>query len=413
MTNDFQYKPTTAFWKIDKLLRTKSKEYIIQGGQGAGKTISILMLLIDYAHSNDVREISILSDELSKMKKTIIRDFLKIVKDWNLYRKEYWNKTESIYTFPNGSFIEFVGLDVSDIGKGMRRHISYFNEVNKVNEEGYSQVASRSNKVLMDFNPDAHFFAHELINDTNFLSLTFNDNEYLSQSEVDSILEYKRKGYNEEGTIINQFWANKWRVYGLGEIGSVEGRIYEHFRKVSYMDFIKLNLPTFYGMDWGKNHPFAVLQFKYDKYNNSMYCHELNYDSEVKLLSKLTDREKALIGDKHGGIIPYLAEKLGIPKDATIVCDSAVPDNILLLRSYGYEYAYGIDKPRGSVMAGITLVQSKNIFYTDCSTNIHFESFNYSYRKDRKGVIDDEVDKINDDAMDVIRYGVRHAEKQL
>ena len=48
INEDFTYKPTTAFKKIAKLVRQNDLA-IIQGGQGASKTISILMLLIDLA----------------------------------------------------------------------------------------------------------------------------------------------------------------------------------------------------------------------------------------------------------------------------------------------------------------------------------------------------------------------------
>ena len=106
-----------------------------------------------------------------------------------------------------------------------------------------------------------------------------------------------------------------------------------------------------------------------------------------------------------------MAKKLNIPKEAIIVCDSAVPDNIKLLRSHGWEYAYGIDKPKGSVMAGISLLQSTNVFYTDCSAGIEHEHQTYQYRADRMGVVDDEVLKENDDLIDPIRYLRRHYEK--
>jgi phage terminase large subunit len=88
-----------------------------------------------------------------------------------------------------------------------------------------------------------------------------------------------------------------------------------------------------------------------------------------------------------------------------------VPDNIRLLRNHGWEYAYGIDKPKGSVMAGISLLQSTNVFYTDCSSGIEHEHQTYQYRADRMGVVDDEVLKENDDLIDPIRYLRRHYEK--
>ena len=79
-----------------------------------------------------------------------------------------------------------------------------------------------------DFNPDAEFFIHtEVITreDCDFLKLTFQDNEMLDKGEKEEILRYKELGYNEQGEVINKYWANKWRVYGLGEVGAIDGAV--------------------------------------------------------------------------------------------------------------------------------------------------------------------------------------------
>lgn len=409
----FKFKPTTALYKIKTLLKNISRVFVISGGQGAGKTISILMLIIDYAHRNEKKKISIISAELSKMKKTVIQDFLNIMDDWNMMQYGRWNIAENKFTFKNGTFIEFLGLDTHDVGKGMRRDLSYFNEGNKLKLESYRQVASRCKLNIVDFNPDKKFWAHDLIEENNFINLTFKDNEFLSKEESESILDYYKKGYSDAGIIINEYWANIWRVYGLGEVGSVEGRIFTHFKPISYQDYHDINFTRSYAIDWGKNHGFGIVEGKFDKYKNNFYTHELNYKSENKLISELTDNEKAFVNNaQNGGIIIHTVNKVNIPKDATIVCDSAVPDNIRLLRNHGWEYAYGIDKPKGSVMAGISLLQSTNVFYTDCSKGIELEHQRYQYRADRMGTIDDEVLKENDDLIDPIRYLRRHFEKK-
>ena len=173
MMMKFKYKPTTAFYKIQTLLKNDSRVFVIQGGQGASKTISILMLIIDLGFRTKDKKISIVSDELSKMKRTVVRDFLNILKDWNMYELGNWNKSENIYTFPDGSFVEFLGLDMHDVGKGMRRDVVYFNEANKIKLDAYIQVASRSKVNLIDFNPDSLFWGHDLINDNNFVQLDF------------------------------------------------------------------------------------------------------------------------------------------------------------------------------------------------------------------------------------------------
>ena len=410
--SDFKFKPTTTLWRIKTLLKNDSNVFVVSGGQGSGKTISILMLIIDYASRNEKKKISIISSELSKMKKTVIKDFLDIMRDWNMINLGRWNISENTFTFNNGTFIDFLGLDVHDVGKGMRRDLVYFNEANKLKLEAYRQVASRSKLNIIDFNPDSYFWGHDLISDNNFINTTFRENEYLPKSEVNAILDYYNKGYNEDGTIKNEYWANVWRVYGLGEIGSIEGRIFTHFQKITYNDYLTKPFKTVYAIDFGKNDPTAIIEGKFDRAFNNLYVNELNYASENQIMMNLSDFDKQkLNSEPNGGVVVYLLTKLGVPKDAFLVCDSARPDHILTLRRFGWEYAYGIDKPKGSIMHGISQLQATNVFYTENSNNLDFEYQNYRYKKDRLGVIDDEAEDDNNHLMDALRYLRRHFEK--
>lgn len=224
------------------------------------------------------------------------------------------------------------------------------------------------------------------------------EREYLADNIVSYYQQLKEKDEKKYNQVVLGGWTE-----------AVEGRVFSNWTRNTYQDFIKLPFKSFFGVDWGKNHKFGIVELKYDRYTNTLYCHQRNYLSENELLAKLEPIELANINNE-GGIIIHTFKKLGIPDDADIVCDSAVPDNILLLRDYGWEYAVGIDKPKGSVMAGITLLQSTNVVYTDCSDGIDLEFKNYSYANDRLGVVDDEVIKAYDDIIDPIRYGRRYIE---
>jgi len=224
------------------------------------------------------------------------------------------------------------------------------------------------------------------------------EREYLADNIVSYYQQLKIKDEKKYNQVVLGGWTE-----------AVEGRVFTNWTRNTYQDFIKLPLKSFFGVDWGKNHKFGIVELKYDRYTNTLYCHQRNYFSENELLAKLEPIELANINNE-GGIIIHTFKKLGIPYDADVVCDSAVPDNILLLRDYGWEYAIGINKPKGSVMAGITLLQSTNVVYTDVSDGIDLEFKNYSYANDRLGIVDDEVIKAFDDIIDPIRYGRRYIE---
>lgn len=188
---------------------------------------------------------------------------------------------------------------------------------------------------------------------------------------------------------------------------AVEGRVFNDWTKNTYKDFKELKLRSIFGVDWGKNHKFGIVECKYDTYENTLYCHQRNYLSENELIAELEPSEMGVMQD-NGGIIIDTFRKLDIPKDAYLICDSARPDNILLLRDYGWEYSIGVDKPKGSVMAGITLLHGTKVVYTKESFGIDLEFRNYAYAEDRLGIIDDEVIKAYDDIIDGIRY-IRYA----
>ena len=224
--------------------------------------------------------------------------------------------------------------------------------------------------------------------------------EYLAKN----IVAYYERLKEANETKYNQIVLGAWTE-------AVEDRVFNNWQRISMREYMELTLRPIYAVDWGKNHGFGIVELKYDHYKNNLYCHELNWKSENELIAELPPEQRQRINTSQGGIIVYTFTRLNIPKDAYVVCDSAVPDNVLNLRSHGWEYAYGIDKPKGSVMAGISLLHNTNVFYTDVSKGIDYEFKNYSYNKDRLGVVDDEVIKLNDDLIDPIRYGRRHFEK--
>jgi phage terminase large subunit len=228
---------------------------------------------------------------------------------------------------------------------------------------------------------------------------------YIHTSYLDVPKEYLAENIVNYYQVLKETDEKKYNQVVLGGwVEAVEGRVFSHFTQNTFDDFVKLNFPSFYGIDWGKNHGFGIIWCKYDRYTNTLYCHELNSKSENKLIEELSIEQRQALSKENGGIIIYTLNRLGLPKDKDIICDSAVPDNIEMLQDFGWQYAIGIDKPKGSVMAGISLLQSTNVVYTKESKGIDNDFMNYQYAKDRLGVVDDEVVKLNDDCVDPIRY---------
>ncbi len=387
---EYKYKPTTALKKINALLKP-SGVFIVQGGQGAGKTISILQLLIDFAYRNPKKEITIASHQLSKMKGTVVRDFIKIMKDYNLFVDSQWNKSSFMYVFPDDTYIEFIPLDRDDVGKGMRRDVVYFNEGNKVTYDAFVQVYSRSKLNIIDFNPDKRFFAHDLIKEDNFITLTFNDNEYLPESERNSILDYKVKGfyntelvnYDTEENVKNKWWANKWRVYGEGKIGMLDGLVFQNWNTIDKVpDDAEL---IGYGLDFGYTNDPTALTACY-KWNGKTILDQKIY------ASNLSNQD-----------IANLYDTLGLDKQALTIADSSEPKTIAELKKYRIN-VQGAIKGADSVKFGLSKMQEHEFLITTKSQSLMFEFQNYSWKKDRDGnVFNIPEDKYNH-GIDGIRY---------
>jgi phage terminase large subunit len=421
---------TTGLRKISAL---KKRIWCIEGGQGAAKTFSILMLIVDYASSNPNKEIFIASDELSKMRITVIKDFLKVMIGFNIFNRTRW--TDGVlYRYPNGSFVRFLGLDKEDIGKGLRSDLIFVNEANKVKFDTYRELTSRAKRVIIDFNPNKKFWAHQQIvtrDDCDFLRLTFNDNEFLSQQERYEILLYKRKGFQLDDKsefvlketfdtlgkkvynriVLNQYWANMWRVYGEGLPGEVEGRIYT-WGKIAYETYLHIEKQEVVGNDWGKVDPWGVVGLKY--HDGNLYVDEKNYESENEIEQGLPQSVLHQIrgsetmqadGEKHDGLVSWKFKQFGIPYDTVISCDNNRPNKIRSLRRAGWEYAVAVGG-KTDLINRIGILSGLNIFYTDRSTNIEYEQETYCYDKDAAGTLLEKPIDQDNHLIDAIAYGV-------
>ena len=387
-TEKNKYLFTTAYIKILNLIESNPEEnvFVIRGGQGASKTISILQLIIQSLATKE-KEATVLSSELSKMKRTVIRDYKKICKDWGTLKNEHdFNKSESKHDYFNGSYLDFLGADVNDVGKGFRRDILYINEADKMDVDTAVQFISRAGLTIIDYNPDALFWGDEYINENNFLTLTFEDNEYLPESEVKSILDYKIKGFFDQDSkdlfnvnnIRNRYWANKWKVYGCGLVGSLDGVVFDNWEVVDGIPEGARLLGI--GLDFGySNDPSAAVEVY--KYNDKRILNEVFY--------------------RTGMLNGEIAKSL--PKNTFIYADSAEPKSIEEIRRTGVNIM-PVKKGADSIVFGIQIMQTQSYLITSNSTNVINEFQKYTWIKDKSGIVKNKpIDKHNH-AIDSIRY---------
>lgn len=365
------YKLTTA---TKKLLTKKKRIRAVAGGTSAGKTISILQILIDDAQSDTKPTLtSVVSESFPHLRRGAMRDFKNIMQEHGYWKDSRWSETLYTYTFETNSKLEFFSADQPSKVRGPRRDRLFCNEGNNVPMEAWEQLLIRTKEyAFIDWNPVAEFYMYtDYIGqrpDVDFEILTYLDNEGLDQAIVDEI----------ESRKINKRW---WQVYGLGLLGDADERVFSGWQILDTIPH-EARLER-YGLDFGyTNDPTAIVAVYY--YNGGYILDEITYQKG------LTNKQ--------------IADILNNQPRALVVADSAEPKSIDELKLYGVN-VIGVTKGKDSINQGIQYVQDQQISITKRSVNGIKEYRNYMWDTDRDGKILNAPIDLWNHFMDATRYG--------
>jgi phage terminase large subunit len=328
------------------------------------------------AQSDKVKTLtSIVSESFPHLKRGVIRDFKNILQDHHYWKEKNWNATDSIYTFETGSQIEFFSSDNGDKLRGARRDRLFINEANNVPFDAFEQLEVRTKFfVILDWNPTNEFWYYTDVkgkrDDIEEITLTYKDNEALSKEIIASIEQRKnRKGW--------------WQVYGLGQLGEVEGKIYKDWLVIDEVPH-EARLER-YGLDFGySNDPTAIIAIYY--YNGGYILDEIVY-------------RKGMLNKQVADAI------INTETNVSVIADSAEPKSIDEIKLYGVNI-FPAPKGPGSVNTGIQFVQAQRISVTKRSVNLIAEYRNYLWKTDKLGRIINEPEGGFDHALDAVRYGL-------
>jgi len=179
--------------------------------------------------------------------------------------------------------------------------------------------------------------------------------------------------------LTSEYWSNWCKVYLDGEIGSLEGVIFNNWSKID-------SIPTEatligYGMDFGFTNDPTTLVAVY-KYNNQLILDELIY-------------KKGLLNSQIATLIKqFLAHK------GPIYADSSEPKSIKDILGYGISI-FAVTKGPDSVKNGIQLMQEYEFLVTKSSFHLIEELEKYEWMK--KGDTNIPMDAFNH-CIDAVRY---------
>jgi len=346
-------------WNWDSFTNPNIRYIINEGGARSSKTYSILQCIIVNSLKNPNTSSSIVRSSFPSLRGSIMRDFFELLHSMELYSESNHNKTEHIYTFPNGSKVEFFSTDSEQKLRGRKRDILYCNEANELTEDIFLQLKIRTtDKIIMDWNPsDDDHFLYKVCKeeDAILIKSTYKDNPFLSDALIKDLERLIEADYNY------------YKIYVLGERPTKTSRVYNHF-KITQDDLLFNTWDDIsYGLDLGFNDPCALVETKYK--GDKIYVKELLYESKLTtqdLIGRLND----LIKDKSKPI--YSDHR---------------PEVVEELKRMGYNVIIA----EKSIKAGIDFLKSKEIWIHQDSINLLREYKMYSWKLRKDGTISDEV----------------------
>jgi phage terminase large subunit len=362
-------KTTNVF---NKAYRSNTRITCLQGGTRSSKTYSLCQLFIIKALQETGKTFTIVRKTLPALKGTAYRDVISILKELELYSEEYHNKSELSYTL-NDNLIEFISVDQPQKIRGRKRNYLWLNEANELTYEDWTQLILRTTEqIYLDYNPsDPYSWIYEKVitrNDCTFIKSTYLANPFLDE---DTIAEIER---------LKDLDPDYWRVYGMGEIGTIQTMIFRQFELVDDMQGRLIG----YGLDFGfTNSPTALVEVRLQ--DDNLYIKELLYEK------RLTNTDLA-----------HRLKDFGINRQAEIVGDSAEPKSIEEIHRQGFNIKPA--KKGAGIHLGLDIMRRYKLHITKDSTNAIKEFRSYKWATDKNGDVLNTPVKINDHLVDATRY---------
>ena len=372
-----EIKSTVIFEKNYEALNDPGIRFVInEGGSRSSKTYSLCQLVIIYCLQNNNKVVSVIRKTFPALRATVLRDFIEILKELNIYSVEAHNKSEHIYTFPNGSIVEFFSVDDEQKIRGRKRDIAWCNEANELYFDDFTQLNMRTeSKLIFDYNPsESTSWLYELPQEESIMiKSTYKDNPFLPQSIRSQIEDLKR---TDEAL---------YQIYALGEKAISKSNIYSQWSFVAHRParFVKY----VYGLDFGYNHPTALMRVYYC--DNDIYVEPVIYESYLTT---------TMLIEKLGS--------LGIEQTVSILADYSRPEIIQEMNIAGYD----VINANKVVKKGIDNLKTFGVICQDDKA-LKREYENYKWKKVGDFITDEPV-KLFDDAMDAIRYATTHIRQE-
>lgn len=379
--------PTKVFQTVFDCWEQGDKTLVHSGGTSSGKTYSIVQAILTLCCFEKL-VCTITGQDRPNLIVGPYRDAQEIIENDPFISEMItnWNKARMTYEFSNGSILEFDSRGDQQDAKQGKRDILFANEANGIPYDVFEEMNMRTSKLsIIDFNPTAMFWAHErLLPDpaTVWVNTTFRDNPFIQASVRDKILSYEPTPENIKRNTANEY---RWKVYGLGEVGRLEGLVFPDWSLADeYPEEYKWRV---FGLDFGFTvDPTSLIEIRYA--HGNLYWRQHIYETHMTN--------------------PDIANRIkGLGITDEIIADSAEPKSIQELKNAGI-YVSPAVKGADSINQGIDAIKRYKSYIDPSSRDLIEEFSSYTWKKDRDGkAVNKPIDKFNH-GIDAGRYALSH-----
>lgn len=361
--------------------------YQVFGGRGSGKSFAVALAAVKLTYSQYKHKILYLRQTMTSSEDSTISDIRAAIALMGA-EKDFREIKGSITNIRTGSVITFKGIRSTGTQTAKLKSLSgittliveeaeeveSFEEFSKIDES--IRLIGKPLKVILIYNPTSavqswihkEWFENgvpkmERREDTVFIHSTYLDNiKNLHPSVVKRYEDLKRTNLIYYKNTILAEWTLE-----------VSGRIYAGWSEGVYKHFVEEG-DVWYGLDFGYGGNDKTALIKITWLDGVYYAEEIFSEAKLSIRSQLTKMRQS-----------------GVPFNAKIYADSAVPELINQIREGGYTSIKKATK--GNVEAGIKKIQDKDIVLVgDESTGLYYGYM--TFRRDKKGKLPHEPDEL-------------------
>lgn len=382
---------------LDYIKDLEHKYFILVGGAGSGKSKATSQKVVLRGLSEKGIRILIVRKTFRSIKDSCFKEICTVLKDWKIYHHCRINHTDFSIVLPNGSEINFKGMDDSEKLKSIVGYsVCMVEEATEISESDYDQICLRirnpkyKNQIYMCLNPVSkanwiykRFFQPGTVipDDTYILKTTWRDNKFLSKEYIETIQRLKTTS------------PTLWKIYSEGQWTSLSRTVYENWRVESF-DRTTLKGTHCVGLDFGfVNDLTALVDMVVNESQKIIYVCRC-WSATGKTNSEIASAIKSL----------------GLEK-SDIVCDSAEPKSIEELKRAGIYRVRPSKKGPDSIMYGIQRIQQYTIVVHPSCELVVNELENYTWEKNKEGELINKPADFMNHSMDAMRYGMQLVDK--